>query len=383
MKTAAGERRKATSRRKSIVPIDRDAHDRMFRRFRRSRFPFQGAIELTRRCNFRCPYCYIPPSPRGEGEMETGFILSLIDAAAAAGCLFLTLTGGEPLLRNDFTSIHRHALQRGLMVAVFTNGTLIDRPLARFFRDYPPYCVDITVPGHGREAYERVSGLPGSWERSRKAIRLLREHGVPFRLKTVVSTLNRRELPRIQSFARRIGAVHRFDSLICRRLDGDATPARYRLPPAEIVRLDRADGGKWEEFADYVCRPASVPSPRRLYRCGGGGHSFHVTAEGFLALCALETGHLYDLRRGSFREGWEEFLPRVRSIPASPGNPCAACGLRTVCGNCPAWSALETGSEESAPDFRCQVARERSKLLQKEGKGSHARGQEKAPVSPA
>ena len=76
-------------------------------------------------------------------------------------------------------------------------------------------------------------------------------------------------------------------------------------------------------------------------------------------------------------------LPRVRSIAASPKNPCAACGLRTVCGNCPAWSALETGSAESAPDFRCQVARERCSLLGKGGKGSHGSAPEKAPVSPA
>jgi radical SAM protein with 4Fe4S-binding SPASM domain len=368
---------------KSIVPIDRDAHDRMFRRFRRTRFPFQGAIELTRRCNLRCPYCYIPPTRQTDGEMETGMILSLIDQAAAAGCLFLTLTGGEPLLREDFPAIHRRALERGIMVALFTNGTLIDRRLARFFRDYPPFCVDITLPGDSRETYERISGLPGSWMRSRRAIRLLREYGVPFRLKTVVSTLNAHELGRIQAYARRIGSVHRFDSLICRRLDGAAVPSRYRLSPEETVGLDRADGEKWEEFSDYVCRQAAVPSSRRLYRCGGGSHSFHITAQGSLTLCALETRHAYDLNRGSFREGWETFIPRVRSIESSPGNPCVSCGMIAVCGNCPAWSTLETGSPEAAPDYRCQVARRRCTLLDVNGRKNHACGKEKAKVSPA
>jgi len=358
----------------NIVPIDRDAHDRMFRRFRRTRFPFQGAIELTRRCNFRCPYCYIPPAP--VKEMETGMILSLIDQAAAAGCLFLTLTGGEPLLRKDFPDIHRHALGKGILVAVFTNGTLIDRRLARFFRDHPPYCVDITVPGFSRKTYERVSGRPGSWRRSREAIRLLREYRVPFRLKTVVSTLNAHELPRIKAFARRIRTVHRFDALICRRLDGDPGPSRFRLSPEEIVRLDRRDGEKWEEFADYACRQTGASFSRRLYRCGGGSHSFHITAQGSLTLCALETRHAYDLSRGSFREGWETFLPRVRSIESSPGNPCASCKIISVCGNCPAWSTLETGSPEKASDFRCQVARWRCRLL-KSVRMAHALGKKK------
>jgi radical SAM protein with 4Fe4S-binding SPASM domain len=292
------------------------------------------------------------------------------------------LTGGEPLLREDYPAIHRHALEKGIMVAVFTNGTLIDRKAARFFRDYPPFCMDITLPGITRETYEKVSGRRGSWEQCREAIRLLHQYRVPFRLKTVVSTLNQSELPRIKAFARRLKVEHRFDALICRRLDGGAAPARFRLPPAEIVRLDRRDGEKWEEFVEYACRSYGASSSRRLYRCGGGVHSFHVTADGKLTLCALETRHAYDLARGSFTEGWETFIPRVRSIESAPGNLCASCEAVSLCGNCPAWSALETGSPDQSSEFRCQVARRRCRLLEKDGRIARALGKKKEALHP-
>src|SRR4051812_31117124 len=93
------------------------------------RIPILGGLELTFRCNLACIHCYVnlPPADRAEARRErtTDEWFAIIDQVAEAGCLWLTLTGGEPLLRPDFCDIYRHAHKRGLLLSVYTNATLI------------------------------------------------------------------------------------------------------------------------------------------------------------------------------------------------------------------------------------------------------------------
>ncbi|MEA3506802.1 MAG: radical SAM protein, partial [Elusimicrobiota bacterium] len=155
-----------------MIRVDQQIDERLFERIRSRRLPFQGTFELTRRCNLRCSYCYVgfdwKISP--EEELSREEIYSLLDQVAAAGCLFLTFTGGEPLSREDFPAIYSYAVQKGIKVVIFTNGTLIDRTLAALFREQPPLYLEITMPGISEEVYERVTGVKGSYERFRKAL---------------------------------------------------------------------------------------------------------------------------------------------------------------------------------------------------------------------
>src|SRR5574340_1243302 len=99
----------------------------------KNRVPVSGALELTKRCNLRCAHCYIGSlrtcSSGSRPEMEMEKVLSLIDEICDAGCLSLLITGGEPLLRPDFGRVYTRARENGMMVTVFTNGTLIDKEI--------------------------------------------------------------------------------------------------------------------------------------------------------------------------------------------------------------------------------------------------------------
>jgi MoaA/NifB/PqqE/SkfB family radical SAM enzyme len=94
------------------------------------RIPLSGMFELTERCNLNCVHCYVnqPASSRvaRARELTTDQVKRILDQAADAGCLFLTLTGGEPLLRPDFIEIYLHARKRGILASIFTNGTHVD-----------------------------------------------------------------------------------------------------------------------------------------------------------------------------------------------------------------------------------------------------------------
>lgn len=353
---------------KGVTGGDKALLSRIVARSREERIPIHGSIELTRRCNLACPHCYVgfdrgtPP----EEELSRDDLCELFDQFRSEGCLFLTFTGGEPLLREDFREIYLGALRRGILVSLFTNGTLIDRETADFLARYPPVRVDITVLGATERTYERAAGNRAGFRLVREAVRLLAEREIDFGLKTVVSALNREDLGEIKKFARRYGKTLRFDSLICPQLNGSRDNLRHRLDPREVIRLDREDRQKWREWRDFACRTGEIRYRGFLYACGAGLCNFHVTSRGKLGLCVLDTNHLFDLRRGSFRQGWREFIPSVRAIPVSPGNPCGKCDLRAICTACPAWSRLETGDPEKKVYFLCQVARFRSILRDNE-----------------
>ena len=102
----------------------------------RLRIPLSGTLDLTHRCNLRCVHCYVGDSHHVErsAEMDTGKIFSLLDEICEAGCLYLLITGGDPLLRGDFPAIYRYARSKGLLITVFTNGTLISDEVLRLFK---------------------------------------------------------------------------------------------------------------------------------------------------------------------------------------------------------------------------------------------------------
>jgi MoaA/NifB/PqqE/SkfB family radical SAM enzyme len=77
------------------------------------RIPLSGDIELTFRCNLRCVHCYcnLPLNDQEaiENELTTEEVFNILDQIAEAGCLWLLITGGEPLLRKDFLEIYTYA----------------------------------------------------------------------------------------------------------------------------------------------------------------------------------------------------------------------------------------------------------------------------------
>jgi MoaA/NifB/PqqE/SkfB family radical SAM enzyme len=80
--------------------------------------------------------------------------------AVRMGAMWCLITGGEPLLRDDFPDIYMGLKRLGLLVAVFTNATLISAEHVALFKKYPPRDIEITVYGVTKNTYEAVTRRP-------------------------------------------------------------------------------------------------------------------------------------------------------------------------------------------------------------------------------
>jgi radical SAM protein with 4Fe4S-binding SPASM domain len=335
--------------------------------------PLVTTLELTARCNLSCAHCYInlpaeDPEARAR-ELSTAEVLRILDELAAEGCLWLLLTGGEPLLRPDFREIHAHAKRRGLLVTLNTNGVAITASLAEFLAEWPPLLVEISLYGATAATYERVTRSPGSFQRCLDGIELLRARGIPVGLKSVCTTDNQHELEAMAAYARARDLEFRFDSEIMCRLDGDRAPTRLRLQPEEAVARDRSDAGRWQAWIDRA-RSAGGPAPRvpaaaagERNGCGAGRFTAHVDAFGRLSACMTARTPSYDLRHGSVREGWRDFMPGAVAQLWPSSWPCATCDVAAVCNRCPSWSELECGNRERPAEYLCTMARLRASAI--------------------
>ena len=98
--------------------------------FTNKKVPYSAQIELTLRCNGKCPFCSIhslPDSILGE-DMSTEQIKHLIDQIADLGVISLSFTGGEPTLRKDLPELLYHTgIVHDFMNGIATNGYLLPK----------------------------------------------------------------------------------------------------------------------------------------------------------------------------------------------------------------------------------------------------------------
>jgi len=321
------------------------------------RVPIVGSVELTERCNLRCVHCYIN-QPIGDSvrlarELTLHEWAHLFDQMADEGCLWLLLTGGEVFIRPDALDLYTVAKRKGFIITLFTNGTMITPRIADHLAEWRPYSIEITIYGAKPETHGRVTRVPDAFDRTLRGIENLLERGLRPRLKSVVMTLNRHELAGMRALAERYGLEFRVDPLLNCRLDGSRHAVPLRLSPEEVVQVDLEDPermAEWRKFCDQFVG-VTVDS-RYLYACSAGQHSFHVDPYGQLSACLIARHPAYDMRLGTFEEGWHDFLARVREQPAPPGYPCVQCDLLFLCGQCPGWSQLEHGPYDSARPVR-------------------------------
>ena len=336
------------------------------------RVPVCGSIEITRRCNLTCIHCYnnlsLGDKEARRSELSYEEHCRILDEITEAGCLWLLYTGGEIFARKDFLDIYTYAKQKGLIVSLFTNGTLITPEVADYLVQWRPFSIEITLYGRTRETYERVTGIPGSYERCMRGIRLLMERGLPLKLKTMAITINKHEIWEMKRFVEEeLKLEFKFDAMINPRVDCSQSPLSVRLRPEEVVALDLEDPrrvAEWRKFAARFNPPAhSTEKCCDLYQCGGGINSFAIDPSGKISICVLSHGDTWDLRKGSFQEGWEHFLLKVRQKKITRQTKCVECKIRAMCGACPAYGELESGEPEAPVDFLCQVAHLRAYAL--------------------
>lgn len=326
--------------------------------------PQSGQIELTYRCNYNCAHCYCKGSEDLDNELCLGEWKKVLRQIKGAGCLHLTITGGEPLVRKDFLPIYIYAKRQGFLVTVFTNGERIDRNILHYLTQYPPYSLEITLNGITEKTYESVTGTKGAFQKVMSNICELKNLKIPLIIKANCLKQNKNEIGKIKAFTDKfLGKTKgrgrfKYDPMIYPRLNGDLSPLNSRLSVEELDVFRRQDPLIWKEYKAALRQDHALKRSRKfLYHCGAWRHHFYINPFGRLKFCNFTEKFSSDLRRINFSEAFFNRFERILSQEMKTNSKCKKCRFRAKCYQCPSRAFLETKDEEAAVPYYCELAK--------------------------
>lgn len=165
----------------------------------RALMPLRYSFEITHLCNLNCPYCYVGDS-RKKDELTTQEWFNVINQIPFYS--YVTLVGGEPLLRKDFIPILEKTAKKTLgKVNVVTNGLLINDEIIDAFIRSKMILLSVSLDGYGK-THDNNRAKEGAFE---KVIANLEHfnskkgrHRKPFvDIKTIVLENNLDDLPKV------------------------------------------------------------------------------------------------------------------------------------------------------------------------------------------
>lgn len=339
---------------------------------RRLGLPIAGNFELTSRCNFNCPMCYVHMTDEqvrcsGKQELTAQQWLDIAKAAKEKGMVFALLTGGEPLVRKDFFEIYDGMRQMGILISINSNGSMLKGEILERFLENPPVRFNISLYGGSNETYQNMCGRP-VYEQVKENIRKLRQAGVDVSLNLSITPYNCQDLPQIYADAVELDVNVRASSYMYPpvRINGEQYGCGNRLSVEESAKYSVAwDALRFTE-EEFALRAENMA--KRIHmeevgcpveegegvRCRAGSSSFWVTWDGRMLPCGMmTTPEAYPLEVG-FDAAWEQIRQETAKIRTP--SKCVSCEYKDLCGVCAAVSFTETGSFDGVPEYVCQRA---------------------------
>jgi radical SAM protein with 4Fe4S-binding SPASM domain len=347
--------------------------------------------ETTAGCNLACSHCRrteVADEVSSE-ELTTEEAEKLIDELAGWGrSTVLVFSGGEPLLRPDIFHLMSYAYVQGLVIALATNGTLIDTDTAVDIRESGADRVSVSLDGADEITHDAFRRLPGSFRSAVAGAQALRAQDVSLQINVTVAKHNADQLDDMVGLAQELGAtaLHLFllvpvgcgmEIAAEQTLQADA----YERTLGWLYDTERKETGlqlratcaphyfRVANQSQVVGQLCPVPPGGSLlahshsyhHPGGGNGHGpagLHAATRGCLAgtgVCFVShTGKVYgcgympieagDLRRQPLTEVWQSsgFFAELRDLKLLKGK-CGGCGYVKVCGGCRARAYGSTG----------------------------------------
>ena len=360
--------------------------------------------ETTAGCNLECIHCRRLDVSQQlmKTDMTTEEALRFVNQLAAFAKPILVLSGGEPLFRPDIFQIATHARDQGLPVALATNGTLIDEPMAQRIVDAGIRRVAISIDGADETTHDAFRRQPGSLAAALNGFRHLRSRGMSMQINCTVTKHNIHQIETLYAKALELGAeaLHLF--MLVPVGCGVQIAASNMLPAEEYEHVlnwmyDKSQLG--EMHLKATCAPhyfrvmrqrmagerkakhhgSSVPvahhksvspSGRDAAPPEGTVHPTGMAAmtKGCLAGSAIcfvsHTGEIFpcgylpvsagNVKRQDVREIWEKahVFERLRNVDELEGK-CGVCEFKRICMGCRARAFYEEHGNYMAEEPYC------------------------------
>ncbi|MEW6574032.1 MAG: radical SAM protein [Bacillota bacterium] len=336
-----------------------------------SRVPITVFLELTKRCNLNCLHCCADGGQARPEELSTEDWIDFVRYLAKLKVFRIVITGGEPLIRNDFFTIVRE-IRKNQSVVLNTNATLVTDKIAQQLSQLGISVISVSIDGSTPEIHDRNRGS-GSFIKTIKGIESLLKHNCRVVINSVVTRINYQDIENIVALAKRLGVEKIGFNHV--HPTGRARTNKEQIVPSleedttiadELWKVGQKYGafvGSW--YIDQMKLYNSPPNPhggiRSISRCSAGKETIAITANGDIVPCNnLQELVCGNIRRSDFARVWQysSILAEFRSLfklKVTSLEGCQDCHLVSICpGGCRANAYQEYGSL-TAPDPFCRL----------------------------
>jgi MoaA/NifB/PqqE/SkfB family radical SAM enzyme len=255
-----------------------DIWQRTDQALKKANVPISIIWSLTHRCNLNCCHCY---NVKDASELAWPQVRRIGAQLRKAGCLFITLTGGEVFIRRDFFKIAALLRRLGFDIRIITNGTLVTGAMAQELKKISPSEIGVSVLGATAATHDRITGVRGSFDKTLNAITLMKEQQLPVHMRSTILKENFQEYRSIIKLAKRLGIHFLLDPVVSPKDDGSRDVLSHRLDCSQMERFFRERTGSLvaspeeekrshcEAGRTFCAISASVTPPRRISGASG------------------------------------------------------------------------------------------------------------------
>jgi len=315
--------------------------------------PLSAHLDITWRCNERCVHCYLDHD--AEGEMSTEEIKDVVGQLADAGTFFLSISGGEPLLRRDCFEILEYARSLRFQTKLKTNAVMIGSKEAARLKKMGIEKVQISLYSHRPEVHDAITKLPGSFRRTIDAIKFLKENHVNVSVTNVLMQFNSTHAKAVKRLAGELGVEFTIDPTITPMINGDRAITKLNITQDELysVMHDEEFVGDVGEF----CSPTTNVGDDILggYSCSAGHTLAYISPFGDVFPCVSFPMPCGSVRKQKFRDIWHHSpaLAELRSVHVRDLHTCSQCSHTAYCSRCPGLAYME-GDMRGPSSSDCQ-----------------------------
>lgn len=299
--------------------------------------PMLMTWELLDKCNFSCSFCYIVGHSNHK-IIRFSEIRSHLNNLIDKGLFFCSLSGGEALLHKDFKSIYRFLKESGVLVEIYSNGSLINKEILDLFEEYPPYKIEISIYGTNQQQFNVVTSTNGvNYSLVLENILKLKEKGINVICKTPLNSLTEEEFYKFEDWCQQNNIEFYYSTRIYDAKDGESLN-RFSASFDNIITYEKK---KKEHIESVFITPLKSNDSnliKKCYTCGVKNYGFHINSNFELAICS-ET-HIEQATFNIVKLGVEKSLELNRKFVSDhlnkPIKDCVGCEASSSCSMCAA-----------------------------------------------
>lgn len=338
--------------------------------------PFLVVWDITYACNLKCKHCYANAGKNHRDELTTDEAKRVIDKLDHASVPIIAFSGGEPLVRKDIFELTDYARNRGMYVAVATNGTLISKGKAREMKEKGIRLVQVSLDGASAETHDSFRGINGVYKKAIQGIKNCVDEGLFVTIATTAMKFNYKEIPKIIDLCEDLGVkwFALFNFVPTGRgefiEENDLSPfEREQLLNDLWVKVK--NGGKvdvfstapqfirvaWEnkigknekivptQIANLSLPPKYADIAEFFGGCGCGRFYCAIRPNGDIDPCVFFPLTIGNIKEDDFENLWKNnpIIKDLRNKDILEGN-CGSCDYRYYCGGCRGRAYSSTGN---------------------------------------